>query len=73
MNMPTKHCELDPVPTSLFKHLVPYIIDDVMAIVNISLTRGDFTDDWKTASMKLLIKKVTIELVPMSCRPVSSL
>ena len=57
MNMPTKHYELNPIPTSLFKQLVPHIIDDITAIVNILLTRDDFTEEWKTACIKLLIKR----------------
>ena len=63
MNMPTKQCKLDPIPASLFKQLVRHIIDDVMAPVNISLTRGDFTEEWKTACIKPLLKKATMELV----------
>ena len=70
MNMPTKQSELDPLPTSLFKQLVPHVIDDVTTIVNITLTRGDFTEEWKTACIKLLIKKITMELVSTSYRPV---
>ena len=73
MNMPTKQCDLDPIPTLLFKQLVPHMIDDVTAIVNISLTRGDFTEEWKTACIKLLTKKITMELVSTSYRPVSNL
>ena len=52
---------------------MPHIIDDITAIVNISLTRGDFTKEWKTDCIKLLIKKVTMELVSTSHRPVSTL
>ena len=44
-----------------------------MAIVNNSLTRGGFTEEWKTACIKLLIIKVTIELTSTSYRPVSNL
>ena len=73
MNVLTKQCKLDPIPTSLFRQLVPHMIDNVTAIVNISLTRGDFTEEWKTACIKLLIKKITMELVPTSNRPVSNL
>ena len=56
MNMPTKQSELDPIQTSLFKQLLLHIKDDETAIVNISLTIGDFTEEWKTACIKLLIK-----------------
>ena len=70
IDMPTKQCELDPILTSLFKQLVPHIIDDVTAIINISLTRSGFTEEWKTAYIKLLIKR---SLVSTSYRPVSTL
>ena len=73
MNMPTEQCELDPIPTSLFKKLVRHIIDDVTAIAYISFTRGDFTEEWKTACIIPLMKKITMELVSASYRPVSSL
>ena len=56
-NMPTKQCKLDPIPTSLFKQLVPYIINECTAIFNISLTRGDFTEELKTVCIKLPIKR----------------
>ena len=73
MNMSTKQCELNPIPTSLFKQPVLHTIYDVTAFVNISLTTGDFTEEWKTACIKLLNKKITMELVSTSYRPVSNL
>ena len=59
MNMPVKQCDLDPIPTSLFKQLVPHIIDDVKDIVKISLNRCNFIEEWKTACTKPLIKKTS--------------
>ena len=71
MSIPTEQCQLDPIPTSLFKQLLPHIIDDVTGIVNISLIRGDFTEEWKTACIKPLINKITMELVSTFYRPVT--
>ena len=72
-NIFTKQCELDQIPTSLFKQLVPHITDNITTIVNISLTRGNFTEEWKTAHNKPVIEKITMELVSISYRPVSNL
>ena len=41
-SMPSKCCELDPIPTDLFKMILPNIIEMVTHIVNRSLTEGEF-------------------------------
>ena len=38
----TKSCELDPVPTTIFKKLLPAILPLITKIVNLSLTEGIF-------------------------------
>ena len=39
-NMPTKGCELDLIPTKIFKQILPNIIATVTNLVNISLKHG---------------------------------
>ena len=39
-SMPTKGCELDPIPTKTFKQILPNIITMVAKLVNTSLTHG---------------------------------
>ena len=49
MSLKTKTCELDPVPTTIFKMLLPKILPLITKIVNLSLCQGQFIQAWKTA------------------------
>ena len=42
-NMSSKSCELDAIPTTLLKQILPDVIRVVTKIVNISLTTGAFS------------------------------
>ena len=42
MSMKTKSCEIDPIPTHIFKQLLPSVIPIVTKIVNLSLSKGEF-------------------------------
>lgn len=55
--MNTKHCELDPIPTHLFKDLLLGTISIVTKVVNLSLTLGRFSRHWKVALVRPLLKK----------------
>lgn len=44
-----KSCELDPLPASLFRSCVDYIIEIVTIIVNKSLQQGEFISSWKSS------------------------
>ena len=57
-SMAAKTCESDPLPSSLFKDLAPQIIDIIMELVNTSLTEGILVNNWKTAIIKPLLKKL---------------
>lgn len=72
-DMKTKHCELDPIPTTLFKKMLRKTIPLVTEIVNLSLTKGEFCDHWKEALVKSLLKKIGLELIKANYRPVSNL
>lgn len=69
----TKHCELDPIPTKLFKDLLPVTLPIITKIVNLSLLTGQFSRHWKVALVKPLLKKLGLELVASNYRPVSNL
>ena len=69
----TKTCETDPIPTNLFKKIVPLIIDIVTKLINISLTEGAFSKHWKTAIICPLLKKPGTELIASNYRLVSNL
>ena len=66
-------CETDPIPTNLFKKIVPLIIDIVPKLINKSLREGAFSIHWKTAIICPLLKKPGIELIASNYRPVRNL
>ena len=71
--MPTKYCKLDAIPTSILKNLTPHIKETITKIVNISLTEGKFPSQWRTASIRPLLKRLGLELLAKKYRPVSNL
>ena len=73
MEISTKHCELDPIPFLVFKKLVPHNLPEITLLVNLSLMEGEFAEAWKTAILKLSIKKIGLELKSTSYHPVSNL
>ena len=72
-SMATKSCKLDAIPTSVLKQITWSIVHTVTKIINISLTQGIFTEEWKTAIVHPLLKKLGSELTPSNYRPVSNL
>ena len=44
--MPNKHCDLDPVPFTVFKKMAPYLKSEITTLVNLSLSHGVFTESW---------------------------
>ena len=55
--MKSKSCEIDPIPTHIFKQLLPSVISTVTKIVNQSLSEGEFCQMWKVAVVRPLLKK----------------
>ena len=66
-------CDSDPLPSGLFKDLTSYIIGIITELVNTSLTEGIFMNNWKTAIIKPLLKKLGLELITKKDQPVSNL
>ena len=66
-------CGSDPVPSSVLKDLAPYIIKEITTIVNVSLREGVFTNKWKIAIIKPLLKKIGLDLITKNYGPVSNL
>ena len=50
MTMKSKSCEIDPIPTHIFKQLLPSILPTVTTIVSLSLGEGVFCNKWKRCS-----------------------
>ena len=51
MSMTNKSCELNPIPMNLLKEILPSCIKTITHIINTSLTKGIFANNWKTAIM----------------------
>ena len=73
MSMKSKSCEIDPIPTHIFKQLLPSVIPIVTKIVNLSLSKGEFCQIWKTAVVRPLLKKEGLDPIKPNYRPVSNL
>ena len=70
---PNKNCDLDPVPTSLLKQILPSVIALIADIINSSLRVGIFPESFKRALVRPLFKKPGLELLERNYRPVSNL
>ena len=69
----SKRCESDPIPTDLLKAILPVILHLFTELLNRLLQRGTFPNDLKEALVKLLLKKITLELIDKNYHPVSNL
>ena len=72
-SLKSKSCELDIIPTDIFKLLLPTILPLITNIVNTSLCEGLFIRKWKTVVVRPLLKKLGLELINSNFRPVSNL
>ena len=71
---PSKHCELDPLPTWLLKEATSTIIPCVTDIINTALEQGECPSVFKEALVRPLLKKETLDPEILSnYRPVSNL
>ena len=66
-------CDLDPIPTSLLKDNLDLLAPVITKVVNMSLQSGCFPDQWKTALVVPLLKKVGLDHTFSNYRPVSNL
>ena len=73
MASPTKHCELNPIPTSLLMKILPSVSQILTAIVNNSITLGTLPNCIKGALVQPLLKKANLDLINKNYRPVSNL
>ena len=60
-NMQAKTCDSDLIPTKVFKEMPPIIIEQITDIINISLTEGEFAISWNVATIKPLLKKLSLD------------
>lgn len=71
---PSKSCSLDPLPTWILKKHLPILAPTLTNIVNLSLEQGVFPSTMKTALVRPLLKKTTLDCeMYKNYRPVSNL
>ena len=60
-------------PTYFAKKLIPCIIKPITHLINTSISSGVFAANWKTAIIRSLLKKPSLDLKTKNYRPVSNL
>ena len=73
MGNASKSCELNILPTNFLKIVLDEYLHIITRIINISLTKGVFVPQWKSAIVRHLQKKSRLELILKKYRPVSNL
>ena len=66
-------CLLDPLPSQLVKDNKHLLSPVIARIINNSLQKGSFYDEWKTAVVTPLLKKQGLDPLKSNYRPVSNL
>ena len=73
-SLSNKHCELDIIPTPLFKKCSEDFIEYVLHIINTSLQSGRFPDLFKSALVKPKLKHVSDDRnINKNFRPITNL
>ena len=74
MSSASKHCELDPAPTTVVKKLVDLLLPAITLIINKSLTSGTVPTSMKRALVRPSLKQASLNPEELSSyRPVSNL
>ena len=70
---PSKHCELDLLPTNIMKEHKDILAYFITRIVNTSLNTGHFSEKLKEAILQPLIKNIKLEPIFTNYQPVLNL
>ena len=73
MEMPSRTCELGIIPMEFLKKVLAYCIPAKTKVVNLSLSMGNFFEDWKLVIVRPLIKSIKKGIEKSNYRPVSNL
>ena len=74
LDSPSKHCDLDPLPTTLLKESLNCLLPSITCIINDSLLSGDVPKSFENALVKPLLKKPGLDPnIFKNYRPVSNL
>ena len=60
MSKKNKSCELDPIPMNLLKEILQSCTKTIAHIVNTSLTKEIFANNWKTAIVYPMLKNMVL-------------
>ena len=66
-------CTLDPCNTKFLMKFKDTLIGTITKIINISLTTGQFLDEWKIAVVRPLIKRLNLDTDYKNYHPISNL
>ena len=69
----TKYCESDLILTNLLKEYANVLVPSIHHIITTSLSHGCFTDNLKEALLRLLLKKLNLDLIFKNYLRVSNL
>ena len=72
-SLKSKSYELDAIPTTILKKMLPKVISLITKIINLSLGEGCFCREWKVAIVRPLLKKLGLQLIHSNFRLVSNL
>ena len=73
MSMPSKSCELDAFSTKVLKEIIKPLLPVLTKIINLSLIKGLFVEEWKVVIICPPLKKLGLDLISKNYRPVSNL
>ena len=73
-SLPSKQCDLDPIPTCLFKRLSHLLLPYLVHLFNKSLSSGQFPRSFKEAQVRPILNKSALDPQPSSSyRPISNI
>ena len=71
--VPPKLCKLDPIPMKLLRNHTDVLAPTIQKIIKISITNGTLSTNMKEALLRLLLKKLHLDLHQFkNVRPVSN-
>ena len=73
MKSAKKYCSFDPMPTPLVMDCLDTLIPVIIHLINSSLANGYFSENWKEALVKPLLKRAGLDTVFNNLRPISNL
>ena len=62
INIPSKTCDLDPIPTRLLKVCIDTVLPDLLHIVNLSLVTGLLSQNLKVACIVPRLKRESLDI-----------